>query len=417
MDSDMPGYFVLGGESYGYQYDLFKAYADYLGVELKIVGGTASGCRRMMEAGEVDIMTTLSDHVSDEELPSAVPVYRTSYVLLGSRGKAAEARRLNEHFVLTSFLKGSRLLVSDGFKSSGTYDMMLDSLPETDIYASSRNSFELIEQLAGGRYDFVICEMSEAQLGCAFMRNVEQIYTFADRIPVSAVVSAAGSGMLDDFRNWLERFRRSEEYAVLNYLYFEKGIVRHVMGRGLRAATVGGISPYDEIFREVCGREGYDWRLVSAIAYNESRFNPYVISRKGARGLMQIMPRVARQFGMEGNIMEPSNNILLAVKVLGKIERSLDFAPETPAEDRIRIVLACYNAGIGHVKDARSLARKFGANPDSWRDVSTYLSMKADPEIAEDEAVRCGRFNGRETLAFVDGVLDRYKTYCNNVER
>lgn len=143
----------------------------------------------------------------------------------------------------------------------------------------------------------------------------------------------------------------------------------------------------------MCEKEGYDWRLISAIAYSESRFNPYVVSRKGAKGLMQVMPRVARQFGVQGDLMDPENNVLLALKVLGKIEKSLDFAPGTSSADRMKIVLACYNAGLGHVLDARSLARKYGANPDSWSDVSTYLSLKSDPEVVKDDAVKCGRFN------------------------
>lgn len=68
---------------------------------------------------------------------------------------------------------------------------------------------------------------------------------------------------------------------MLNYLYFEKGIVRQMLGRGLSAARGGGISVYDELFKEVCEREGYDWRLMSAIAYSESRFNPMLVSSKG----------------------------------------------------------------------------------------------------------------------------------------
>lgn len=79
---------------------------------------------------------------------------------------------------------------------------------------------------------------------------------------------------------------------------------------------------YDELFKEVCEREGYDWRLMSAIAYSESRFNPMLVSSKGACGLMQVMPRVARQLGFKGSVMDPASNILLAAKVLGKIEKS-----------------------------------------------------------------------------------------------
>ena len=129
------------------------------------------------------------------------------------------------------------------------------------------------------------------------------------------------------------------------------------------------------------------------------------------------MPRVARQLGFKGSVMDPASNILLAAKVLGKIEKSLDFGPSASEMDRLRIVLACYNGGIGHVIDARNLARKYGGDPDSWADVSHYLTLKSDPAYAEDEIVRHGRFVGRQTLAFVDGVIDRYKTYCSSVGR
>lgn len=132
---------------------------------------------------------------------------------------------------------------------------------------------------------------------------------------------------------------------------------------------------------------------------------------------MQIMPRVARQFDVQGNVMDPENNVLLAVKILGKIEKSLRFAPGTSEMDRMKIVLACYNGGIGHVTDARNLARKYGANPDSWNDVSEYLTLKSDPQYARDEVVRNGRFVGRQTLAFVRDVISRYSVYCRNVSR
>ena len=84
---------------------------------------------------------------------------------------------------------------------------------------------------------------------------------------------------------------------------------------------------------------------------------------------------------------------------------------------RMKIVLACYNGGIGHVTDARNLARKYGANPDSWNDVSEYLTLKSDPQYARDEVVRNGRFVGRQTLAFVRDVISRYSVYCRNVSR
>lgn len=174
------------------------------------------------------------------------------------------------------------------------------------------------------------------------------------------------------------------------------------------------ISAYDNIIRNISEKEGHDWRLMSAIAYHESRFTPDITSRSGARGLMQIMPSVARQFDVPAErIANPETNIWLANKLMSKIMSTLRFPAGTSDKDRMSIILASYNSGIGHVNDARRLARLNGENPNSWEVVARYLQLKADPEYYESEVVKCGRFTGsRQTLAYVNDVIGRYDKYC-----
>ena len=174
------------------------------------------------------------------------------------------------------------------------------------------------------------------------------------------------------------------------------------------------ISAYDNIIRNISEQEGHDWRLMSAIAYHESRFTPDITSRSGARGLMQIMPSVARQFDVPAErVANPETNIWLANKLMSKIMSTLRFPAGTSDKDRMSIILASYNSGIGHVNDARRLARLNGENPNSWEVVARYLQLKADPEYYESEVVKCGRFTGsRQTLAYVKDVIGRYDKYC-----
>ncbi|HIW65202.1 MAG TPA: transglycosylase SLT domain-containing protein [Candidatus Alistipes intestinipullorum] len=174
------------------------------------------------------------------------------------------------------------------------------------------------------------------------------------------------------------------------------------------------ISAYDNLIRRISEQEGHDWRLMSAIAYHESRFTPDITSRSGARGLMQIMPSVARQFDVPADrIADPETNVWLANKLMSEIMSSLRLPASTPEKDRMSIVLASYNGGIGHVSDARRLARLNGENPNSWEVVARYLELKAQPEYYENEVVKCGRFTGsRQTLAYVDDVMGRYDKYC-----
>ena len=129
---------------------------------------------------------------------------------------------------------------------------------------------------------------------------------------------------------------------------------------------------------------------------------------------MQIMPIVARQFNVpQEQVLDPETNIRLANLLYNKIAQMLHLPASTPQRDRMSLILASYNGGIGHVSDARRLARHYGENPNSWEVVSRYLALKADPAYYEQEVVRCGRFTGYgQTRAYVSDVMNRYSKYC-----
>jgi membrane-bound lytic murein transglycosylase F len=179
----------------------------------------------------------------------------------------------------------------------------------------------------------------------------------------------------------------------------------------------GAISQYDRIIRQVAADKGYDWRLVAAIANTESEFKPDVVSSNGAVGLMQIMPAVALQFDVDTlDITDPYINVELGVDFLDYLFQSFRFPARMPENDRLSIVLASYNCGLGHVFDARRLAVKYGENHNSWRVVAKYLELKSEPAYYEDEVVQCGEFNDSpQTIRFVYKVLRNYDNYCQSV--
>ena len=153
---------------------------------------------------------------------------------------------------------------------------------------------------------------------------------------------------------------------------------------------------------------------MSAIAYCESRFKEGLVSKRGAAGLMQVMPIVARHFKVPvSQIHHTETNVRLACKLLNESEQRLGFPENISERDRLCIILASYNAGLGHVMDARRLAKADGANPNSWSVVSKYLQLKADPAYYTRSEVKAGRFSGsRETLGFVKLAMSKYDEYC-----
>ncbi|MFI3266303.1 MAG: transglycosylase SLT domain-containing protein [Rikenellaceae bacterium] len=418
VSEDTPGSFDINGETYGYQYELFSSYASSLGLELKYLDArelSAKQKAKLINQEQVDIVTSKLDESGFiDTLSNKSEVYKTEYVVVTRAELARKIRQQGESNIV-SILHDNKVLLSSGFKNTDNYDILLDSLKGGHIYLSSRNGFNLIESIGDKSYDFLICEKSEAHLGCALVSGVEQIYSFNEKVTIMAEVLSDNNHVAQGFHSWLADYRNSKDYAMLNYMYFERGIVKQFLPKA-GSLAMGRISAYDEMVRDISEREGLDWRFVSAVIYNESRFQPMVESHCGAKGLMQIMPVVSRSFNVaDEDVFKPENNILLGVKLLNKIEASLKLPDNIDEHDKMRIVLACYNAGIGHVMDARNLAKKYGKNPDSWEEMSHFLRRKH--EYASDEVVKCGSFRGGETMAFVEGVVSQYGTYCDAIKR
>lgn len=174
----------------------------------------------------------------------------------------------------------------------------------------------------------------------------------------------------------------------------------------------GGLSPFDDLFRRHAAASGYDWRLLAAIGYHESRFDNDVVSWAGARGVMQLMPKTAKAMGIElSEIDNPERNILAAARLLNRLDSSLEKAVPDRNE-RICFVLAAYNSGLGHILDAIALAKKYGLNPQVWLgNASEAVLMKSRPQYYNDPVVKNGYFRARETVDFVDKVMRTYSFF------
>ena len=192
--------------------------------------------------------------------------------------------------------------------------------------------------------------------------------------------------------------------------YFEdpKRIQRHVEERADNSSK-NGLSPYDVLVRKHAEHYGFDWRLIVSQMYQESRFNPKAKSWVGAQGLLQVMPRTAREFGIK-NLTDPDSGLRAGVKYLNWLLQR--FEPELEIGERTWFALAAYNAGIGHVRDARALARQKGWDGDKWFDnVEKAMLLLAKKEYAKK--AKHGYVRGHEPVKYVRQIRDRYQAYVN----
>ena len=172
----------------------------------------------------------------------------------------------------------------------------------------------------------------------------------------------------------------------------------------------GVISRFDALFQKYAATARWDWRLLAAQCYQESAFDPQARSWVGACGLMQIMPATATDLGLaHAQIYEPEPNIAAAAKYIRQLTEH--FHDIADSNERRYFVLAAYNGGWFHIRDAMALAQKHGKNPHRWNDVGEFVLALSKPEYYRDPVVKRGYMRGSETYNYVASIRNRYAQY------
>ncbi len=172
------------------------------------------------------------------------------------------------------------------------------------------------------------------------------------------------------------------------------------------------MSIYDAHFKNAAKVVGWDWHLVAALCYEESGFDPNAVSGAGARGLMQVMKATAEHYGVS-DFLEPRQNVDVGAKHLKSVID--EFADIKDRYERIKFVIAAYNCGGGHIRDAQALCRKDGGNAQSWQQVSAYCLLLSNPKGYRDPVVRYGVMIGEQTVMHVIKVLRRWEQYIGHL--
>ena len=172
----------------------------------------------------------------------------------------------------------------------------------------------------------------------------------------------------------------------------------------------GIISHYDQYFIAYSRDIRWDWRLLAAQCYQESTFDPKAVSFAGAKGLMQIMPGTADHLGVSrSRLYDPEANISAAAKYIAELQRT--FADIGDHFERTNFVLASYNGGAHHIRDAMALAKRDGKNDHRWNEVAPYVLKLAQPQYYNDPIVKYGYMRGSETVDYVSKIRQRYAGY------
>ena len=264
-----------------------------------------------------------------------------------------------------------------------------------------RDTAEMRQRLVDGEADLIIFPPSDST-------HHSPLATHQSPVP-NWIIGDDKDDLLRELKMWYRPTMLAEVKKQEDYLLSSRSVRRRVFSPMLNRAG-GVISHYDAYFQRYATQIRWDWRLLAAQCYQESTFDPQARSWAGACGLMQIMPGTADHLGLSrSNIFNPEQNIAAAVKYIGELERS--FSDVRVPSERTKFVLAAYNGGGYHIRDAMALARKHGRNPQMWRDVEPFVLGLSRAEFYNDPVVRNGYMRGSETVEYVRRIHERWNGY------
>ena len=427
-------YFVYRGEPLGYEYELLRAFAEAEGLKLKMVVVTdPKSLLPLLNSGEGDVAAARLIPTPEGETQAAFTraLYQTEPALVQQAEAPAAASKVAEKALAPGPADPApevdipaRLITAPAQLAGKRVD-----LPEKSPYA--RTLVELSDEISGeihvvelgevqdealaqkiarGEVEFTVMQANLAALKEAEFSNLKVRPVLGRKHGVAWAVRKNSPELLAELNRWIEDKQNEGLFARTYKKYFVdmRGYIERATSDLLTSST-GKLCEYDDLLKRHAPEIGWDWRLLASQVYQESRFKPDAKSWAGAQGLLQLMPGTARQVGVR-DALDPEDNVGGAVRYLKWLNEFWDERVVDEGE-RLKFILASYNAGPGHVEDAQRLASKYGGDPLVWEDVSYWLLQKSTQKYSTDEVVKFGFCRGLEPVNYVDHILRRYERY------
>lgn len=270
---------------------------------------------------------------------------------------------------------------------------------------------EAFEAVATGKIDFFVFDNDISEINCSYYQNLDYSLTVSFEQYNYWVVPARHKELAAAIDEWSKSYTGESYEEYLEKYYDTK--LRECIKPAIKDRKNAVISDYDDLFRKYAVQIGWDWKLLAALAYAESKFCHTLSSPAGAMGLMQLMPATLKAYGVdEKHFIDPEENIKAATLYIKRLQQI--YSRIKDKDEKKLFILAAYNAGQGHLTDAMQLAEKHGKNKYIWNDnVELFFTSEYINRYYDDPICRYGRFKGQETLSFISTVMKFHKIYLN----
>lgn len=387
----------------GPEYELVKAFADYLGVDLEIrVTKSFAALERELFAGHGDLIAANLTRTPPRELQ-----YNFGPDYLATTTEVVY-RRGEDRPETVEDLIGLRVMVIAGSSYEEILRGLEGELPELEWEAREDVGIEdLLLAVADGAIDATLVDSNIYRINRPFYPRIASAFVLDAKLPHAwAFPPGSDDSLAQKARSFMLTARESGLIKAIEdrFYGYPEQLGRVSMHRflGQVRARLPDVLPH---FRDTAARHGMDWRLLAAIAYQESQWDPDAVSFTGVRGIMMLTRQTAEQVGVDDR-RDPAQSIA------GGARYFLDLYTRLPDQirepDRVWFTLGAYNLGMGHLEDARVLTERLGGNPDLWADVEQHLKLLSQERYYKD--LRYGYARGFETQKFVSNVRRYYET-------
>ena len=396
-------YFIHRGRQVGFEYELIKEFAARHDLRLDIViPDSHAELLSHLNEGKGDVVAAAMT-ITEERRGQA------AFTLPYNEVDELVVVRADEDSIASlADLAGRTVHVRPSSSFYTTLLALADSIEGLQI-APLPDDLETEDILAGleeGRYDITLCDSNLLDVELAYGRQLKAAFSVKPTV-LGWAVRRDNPALLTALNQYVQEEKGGLFFNLMKKRYFKNKRTITRAKDSLRVDLSGRLSPYDELVKKYAQQYGQDWRLITAQMYQESKFDPQATSWVGARGLMQIMPVTGRELGFT-DLHDPEENIHAGVKYLHQLVNRFD--PNIPLDERMRLALASYNVGYGHVLDARRLARENGWNPDRWfGHVEQAMRLLAKPAYykrARYGFCRCG-----QPVHYVGNIQNFYDAY------
>lgn len=385
----------------GLEYDLARLFAEHLGVDLKIVEVDQFNAILPMVIRREVHLAAAGLSVTDErrERVRFGPAYQEVTQQLVYRSSASMPQGPQDLNGATIHLIAGSSHVAH-IKGLAQEYPSLDWLEDDDV-----DSVQLLSRVWQREIPYTVADSNELQLNQRFYPELRAAFDIGEP---QQLAWAFAMGKDDSLREAAhEFFALLETDGRLDQLkeryYGHAGDFDYVGVRRFLRHIDQRLPDYLATFKESADQHDHDWRLLAAVGYQESLWNPRAISPTGVRGIMMLTRATAADMGYQNRI-DPTNSIRGGARYLRLIERRL---PDTIREpDRTWFTLAAYNIGPGHLQDARMITRQRGGNPDRWIDVMDNLPLLMEEEWYRQ--TRYGYARGTEAVNYVQNIRGFY---------